>query len=176
LRVRLDNQSVPANTEGELEVRGRSLFDGYLDNPGDTSRAFTEDGWFRTGDLACMDEAGNVRLTGRLKDVINRGGVKFNPADAEALIARHPDVASCAIVPAPDAVLGERACCFVVLKGSANSLRLEDLCDWLRTHNVGKLKWPERLEVIDEMPMTPTRKVMKGELARRLIGDRSRPN
>ncbi|MDB5517612.1 MAG: acyl--CoA ligase [Tardiphaga sp.] len=172
LRVTLDNQSVSSNTEGELEVRGRSLFDGYLDNPDDTSRAFTEDGWFRTGDLALIDEAGNVQLTGRLKDVINRGGVKFNPADAEALIARHPDVASCAIVPAPDAVLGERACCFVVLKDRANSLRLEDLCDWLRTHNVGKLKWPERLEVIDEMPMTPTRKVMKGELARRL----SQPN
>jgi cyclohexanecarboxylate-CoA ligase/acyl-CoA synthetase len=172
LRVRLDNQSVPSDTEGELEVRGRSLFDGYLDNPGDTSRAFTEDGWFRTGDLALIDEAGNVQLTGRLKDVINRGGVKFNPADAEALIARHPDVASCAIVPVPDAVLGERACCFVVLKDRANSLRLEDLCDWLRTHNVGKLKWPERLEVIDEMPMTPTRKVMKGELARRLSGSR----
>jgi cyclohexanecarboxylate-CoA ligase/acyl-CoA synthetase len=172
LRVVLDNQSVPSNTEGELEVRGHSLFDGYLDNPDDTSRAFTEDGWFRTGDLALIDEAGNVQLTGRLKDVINRGGVKFSPADAEALIARHPDVASCAIVPAPDAVLGERACCFVVLKDRANSLRLEDLCDWLRTHNVGKLKWPERLEVIDEMPMTPTRKVMKGELARRLSGSR----
>lgn len=168
LRVTLDNRTAPPNTEGELEVRGRSLFEGYLDNPHDTSRAFTEDGWFRTGDLACMDEAGNMQLTGRLKDVINRGGVKFNPADAEALIARHPDVAACAIVPAPDAVLGERACCFVVLKDRARSVRLEDLCDWLRTHQVGKLKWPERLEVIDEMPMTPTRKVMKGELARRL--------
>ena len=108
-----------------------------------------------------------MQITGRSKDVINRGGVKFNPADVEALIARHPSVAICAIVPAPDPVLGEHAYCFAVLNDSADSLRLEDLCIWLGNHNVAKLKWPERLEVIDEMPMTPTRKIKKGELARR---------
>ena len=170
LRVRLDNAPARPGTEGELEVRGRSVFDGYLDNSDASEGAFTTDGWFRTGDLARLDAKGNVQLTGRCKDVINRGGVKFNPADIETLIARHPAVASCAIVPAPDAVLGERACCFVVLRAGTAELRLEDLQGWLDGYNIAKLKWPERLELIDDMPMTPTRKVMKGELARRAAG------
>jgi cyclohexanecarboxylate-CoA ligase len=167
LRVTLDNAPALPGTEGELEVRGPSVFDGYLHNTEATAGSFTPDGWFRTGDLARLDAAGNVQLTGRCKDVINRGGVKFNPADIEALIARHPAVASCAIVPSPDAVLGERACCFVVLRAGTASLRLDELQDWLDSHNIAKLKWPERLELIDDMPMTPTRKVMKGELTRR---------
>jgi cyclohexanecarboxylate-CoA ligase len=70
-------------------------------------------------------------------------------------------------VPMPDPVLGERACCFVVPRSQGSSLQLADLCRWLEEHKVAKLKWPERLELIAEMPMTPTRKVMKGELARR---------
>jgi cyclohexanecarboxylate-CoA ligase len=167
LRVMVDNAPAPPGTEGELEVRGRSVFEGYLDNAEATADAFTADGWFRTGDLARLDAKGNVQLTGRCKDVINRGGVKFNPADIETLIARHPAVASCAIVPAPDAVLGERACCFVVLRPGTADLHLDELQSWLGGHHVAKLKWPERLELIDDMPMTPTRKVMKGELARR---------
>ena len=167
LRVMLDNAPVPSGVEGDLQVRGHSLFEGYLDNIEATMGAFTADGWFRTGDLACIDAGGNLQITGRSKDIINRGGVKFNPADVEALIARHPSVAICAIVPAPHPVLGEHACCFAVLKDSADSLRLEDLCIWLGNHNVAKLKWPERLEVIDEMPMTPTQKIKKGELALR---------
>jgi cyclohexanecarboxylate-CoA ligase len=167
LRVALDDIPLPPDTEGELQVRGRSVFEGYLDNAEATAAAFTQDGWFRTGDLARMDNARNLQITGRTKDVINRGGVKFNPADVEALVALHPAVAVCAIVPAPDAVFGERACCFVVLKDAKNGLRLDELCNWLASHDVAKLKWPERLELIDEMPMTPTRKIMKGELAKR---------
>jgi cyclohexanecarboxylate-CoA ligase len=166
--VALDGAPAPPGVEGELQVRGPSVFDGYLDNAQATADAFTPEGWFRTGDLARMDEHGNIQITGRSKDVINRGGVKFNAADVEALLARHPGVASCAIVPTPDPVLGERACCFVVLKPQADGLRLEDLCRWLADHGVAKVKWPERLEIVDEMPMTPTRKIMKGELARRV--------
>ena len=167
LRVALDDMTLPPNTEGELQVRGRSVFEGYLNNVEASSAAFTQDGWFRTGDLARMDKAKNLQITGRTKDVINRGGVKFNPADVEALVALHPAVAVCAIVPAPDAVLGERACCFVVLRDARTGLRLDELCSWLGSRDVAKLKWPERLELIDEMPMTPTRKIMKGELAKR---------
>ena len=100
------------------------MFEGYLDNAEATAAAFTADGWFRTGDLARLDAAGNLEITGRLKDVINRGGVKFNPADVEAIIGAHAAVAQCAIVPMPDPVLGERACCFVVLKpGAAGDAR-----------------------------------------------------
>jgi cyclohexanecarboxylate-CoA ligase len=97
--------------------------------------------------------------------VINRGGVKFNPTDIEALIERHPAVAQCAIVPMPDPVLGEKACCFVVLKAGA-ALDLEALRAHLEAHAIAKLKWPERLELAGEMPLTPTRKVKKADLAR----------
>ena len=124
------------------------------------------DGWFRTGDLARIDPAGNLQITGRLKDVINRGGIKFNPTDVEAIIAGHVAIAQCAIVPTPDPVLGERACCFVVLKPGA-AVTLDQLREWLAANEVAKIKWPERLEIIDDMPLTPTRKVKKAELAAR---------
>jgi cyclohexanecarboxylate-CoA ligase/acyl-CoA synthetase len=152
---------------GELQVRGCSLFAGYLANDEANAAAFTADGWFRTGDLATIDEAGNVRLVGRAKELINRGGVKFNPVDVEAVLDRHPAIVQSAIVPMPDPVLGERACCFVVLKPGA-TFTLEDARAWLDRQAIGKIRWPERVEVIEAMPLTPTRKIMKGELVKRL--------
>src|SRR5581483_5575973 len=96
-----DGASVPPDTEGELEVHGSSVFRGYLDNPAANAAAFTADGWFRTGDLAVLDAAGHVRITGRLKDLVNRGGVKINPADVEALLNEHPAILESAIAPCP---------------------------------------------------------------------------
>lgn len=154
-----------AGEEGELQVRGPSVFAGYLDNAEASAAAFAPDGWFRTGDLARLDADGYLTLTGRLKEVINRGGIKFNPADVEAAIARHPDVEICAIVPMPDPVLGERACCFVVARAGARP-DLAALCAFLAGEGVARLRWPERVELIEEMPMTPTRKIRKAELAR----------
>jgi cyclohexanecarboxylate-CoA ligase len=167
LRVTDTDTPLASGEEGELQVRGCSVFSGYLANDAATANAFTPDGWFRTGDLARLDEDGNLQLTGRVKELINRGGIKFNPVDVEVLIARHSSVAQCAIVPMPDATLGERACCFAVLKPGA-LLKLTDICEWLAKHDVAKIKWPERLELIAEMPMTPTRKVRKSELSARL--------
>jgi cyclohexanecarboxylate-CoA ligase/acyl-CoA synthetase len=167
LRVADDTTALPAGQEGELQVRGPSVFAGYLDNAEATAAAFTRDGWFRTGDLARLDADGNLQITGRLKDVINRGGVKFNCADVETIILGHQAVASCAIVPMPDPVLGERACCFAVLRPGA-TLTLDALRAFLTAREVAKLKWPERLEIIGDMPMTPTRKVKKAELIARL--------
>jgi cyclohexanecarboxylate-CoA ligase len=167
LRIADGDAPLPAGTEGELQARGLSVFEGYLDNPDATAAAFTADGWFRTGDLARLDSAGNLEITGRLKDVINRGGVKFNPADVEAIIGTHASVAQCAIVPMPDPVLGERACCFVVLKPGAAAVTLDDLRAWLTAKEVAKARWPERLEIIDDMPLTPTRKIKKAELTAR---------
>jgi cyclohexanecarboxylate-CoA ligase/acyl-CoA synthetase len=168
LRVADGTTVLPADTEGELQARGRSVFTGYLDNTEATSAAFTADGWFRTGDLARLDAQGNLEITGRLKDVINRGGVKFNAADIEATIGAHEAVAQCAIVPMPDPVLGERACCFLVLKPGAKAITLDDLRAFLAAREVAKLKWPERVEIIADMPMTPTRKVKKTELIKLL--------
>ena len=161
-----DGAVAAAGREGELQIRGPLLFPGYFDNPAATAAAFTADGWFRTGDLAVIDEAGNVAITGRLKDVINRGGVKYNPADVEAMLAAHPKIAQVAIVPVPDAVLGERACCFVTLRRPQAAVSLEELCAHLLDNGIAKNKLPEFLEVVDEMPLTPTRKVIKGRLRR----------
>ncbi|MGD9920072.1 MAG: class I adenylate-forming enzyme family protein [Pseudorhodoplanes sp.] len=168
LRITLDGAPVGAGEEGELQVRGCSVFDGYLGNADATADAFTADGWFCTGDLARMTADGNIRITGRLKDVINRGGVKFNPADIEALIDRHPAVLQCAIAPLPDPAMGERACCFAVLKSGA-TLSLDDIRAFLTQHDIAKTKWPERVEIVDEMPLTPTRKIKKAELVKALL-------
>lgn len=167
LRVAEGDRPLAPGREGELQVRGCSVFEAYLGDSAATASAFTADGWFRTGDLARIDPRGNIALSGRLKELINRGGIKFHPLDVENLIDRHPAVVQCAVVPMPDPVLGERACCFAVLEQGAR-LDLAELCQWLAQHDVARIKWPERLEVIAEMPLTPTRKVKKSELAARL--------
>ena len=168
-----DGRPAPPDLEGELQVRGCSVFAGYFDNAAANSGVFSEDGWLRTGDLAVMSGTGYVRITGRSKDIINRGGVKLNPSDVEALIDRHEAVVQSAIVPIRDPILGERACCCVVLKPE-KTLSLEALCAWLERHEVAKLKWPERLVLVEAMPMTPTRKIIKSKLVQ-LIAAGSRP-
>jgi acyl-CoA synthetase (AMP-forming)/AMP-acid ligase II len=170
----VDPGGTPAapDVEGELQVRGCSVFAGYFDNATANSGVFSEDGWLCTGDLAVMNGTGYVRITGRSKDIINRGGVKLNPSDVEALIDRHEAVLQSAIVPIPDPILGERACCCVVLKPD-KTLSLEALCAWLERHAVAKLKWPERLVQVGAMPMTPTRKIIKSRLVE-LIADGGR--
>ena len=150
--------------DGELQVRGCLLFPGYYDNEQANRDAFTADGWFRTGDLASLDPAGNVAITGRAKDLINRGGVKFNPRDVEDLLAAHPKILVAAVAPVPDPVLGERACLFAQLRPGAQALTLEEVVEFLAGRGIAKLKLPEKLVVVDDMPLTPTRKVIKGRL------------
>lgn len=165
--VDADGSPLAAGQEGELQMCGPSLFDGYRDNPLATAESFTADGWFRTGDLAVIDAIGNTRLTGRVKDIINRGGVKFNPLEIETLLQKHPAIAEVALAPVPDATLGERACCFAVLKPGA-VLDLEGVRAYLAERDVNKIKWPERFEAVAAMPLTPTRKIIKTELVRQL--------
>ena len=160
-------EAVSADTEGELQVRGSSVFPGYLDNPQANADAFTDDGWFRTGDLAVINQGGNLKITGRIKDVINRGGVKYNPAEIEEILLTDPKFVMVAIAPVPDASLGERACCFVQMN-PGESTDLEDICFLLKNKNISKNKWPERLIMVDEMPLTPTRKVIKNRLIEQL--------
>jgi cyclohexanecarboxylate-CoA ligase len=164
-----DDRVLPRGEIGELHVRGCSLFSGYVRNAEASNAAFTADGWFRTGDLASMDEEGNVLLRGRTKDLINRGGIKFNPIDMEIAIAGHPAVAQVAIAPVPDDVLGERASCFVVLKAGA-SLSLDELKAFLAERKFAKFTWPEQLAIVPDMPVTPTRKVIKAQLVSRHLG------
>ena len=155
---------------GELQVRGCSLFSGYVKNADATAASFTRDGWFRTGDLASMDAAGNVKLSGRIKELINRGGIKFNPSELEAAIATHPAVAQVAIAPVPDNILGERAACFVTLHPNA-SFDFDTLKGFLAEKKFAKFTWPEQLEIVTDMPMTPTRKIMKPELVQRFLAN-----
>jgi cyclohexanecarboxylate-CoA ligase len=159
-----DDRPLPAGIEGELQVRGCLVFPGFFDNAAANAAAFTADGWYRSGDLATMDAAGNVTITGRSKDIINRGGVKFNPRDIEDLLDAHPAILQSAIVPMPDAVLGERACCFVTLRPGTAAVTLEELVAYLLDRHVAKMKLPERLVIVPEMPLTPTRKIIKGRL------------
>jgi non-ribosomal peptide synthetase component E (peptide arylation enzyme) len=154
---------VRISDEGELQVRGPLTFSGYYRNDEANRNAFTDDGWFRSGDLA-EPRGRYYAITGRIKDVINRGGVKFNPADVEALLDAHPKVLQSAMVPMPDPVLGEKACAFVTLKPGAAEPTLQELCEYLLAKRIAKNKLPERVVVIPEMPLTPTRKIIKGRL------------
>ncbi|MCW5772088.1 MAG: acyl--CoA ligase [Rhodospirillaceae bacterium] len=159
-----DGRPCPPGEEGELQVRGCLLFPGFFQNPAANEAGFTADGWYRTGDLATADAAGNVAITGRSKDVINRGGVKFNPRDVEDLLDAHPAILQSAIIPMPDPVLGERACAFVTLRPGTAAPALDAVCAYLLEKGIAKIKLPERLVVAAEMPMTPTRKIIKGRL------------
>jgi cyclohexanecarboxylate-CoA ligase len=113
-----------------------------------------------------------VRLRGRTKELINRGGIKFNPIDMEIAIAGHPAVAQVAIAPLPDEVLTERAACFVILKPGA-SLSFDELKSFLAERKFAKFTWPEHLAIVAEMPMTPTRKVMKADLVQQYLAANS---
>jgi 3-phosphoshikimate 1-carboxyvinyltransferase len=151
----------PTGAEGLLEVRTPTLFVGYAGDPEATGRAVTPDGWYRSGDLAMLDESGYVTITGRAKDVINRGGEKIPVARIEQLLHDHPAIAEVALAGAPDERLGERAWAFAVLREDAAELALESVCAWLDRHRVSKQYWPERLVVLPEMPRTASGKTKK---------------
>lgn len=161
-------RALPAATEGELVIRSPFVFEGYVNNPEATAASFTAEGWFRTGDLASLDQTGRVRILGRRTEQINRGGVKFHPGDVEDVLLRHPAVQMAALVGMPDARLGERNCCFVVPRPGAPALTLTDLTAALAEAGIAKFKWPERLEVADALPLTPTGKVQRALLRERL--------
>jgi cyclohexanecarboxylate-CoA ligase len=169
IRLRItssDGRVLPAGEEGHFEVRSPTMFEGYADHPEWTRAAYTPDGWFRTGDLGVIDESGYIRITGRVRDVINRGGEKIPVAEMEQLLAEHPAIAEVAIVAMPDERLGERACAFIVLRGGA-SFDFEGMQHYLDACQVSKHYWPERLEIIGEMPRTPSGKIQKYVLRER---------
>jgi acyl-CoA synthetase (AMP-forming)/AMP-acid ligase II len=158
----LDEPLAPGE-DGRLQVKGPSVFSGYLRNPAANAQAFADGHWFETGDTARITEHGELAITGRVKEIINRGGVKFNPIDVEAVIDSMASVERSAVVPYPDEVLGERACAFIVARDDAE-VSLDDISASLSAAGIAKFKWPERLEFIDAMPLTPTQKVMRGRL------------
>lgn len=166
----LDEQDrlLPSGADGELAIRSPFAFEGYVNNPEATAESFAPGDWFRTGDLASVDAAGNVRILGRRKEEINRGGVKFHPADVEEVLLRHPRVRMTALVGMPDERLGEKGCCFVVPRPGGPAPTLSDLTATLAEAGVAKFKWPERLEIIEAVPLTPTGKVQRAILRERI--------
>ena len=152
---------LPHNEEGRLQARGPGTFVGYLKRP--HLYAVDRDGWFETGDLARKDEDGYIRITGRTKDIIIRGGENVPVIEIEQLMYRHPAVQEVAIVGVPDERLGERACACVVLREGA-SLTLTDVSGYMAKNTVAKNYWPERIEVLDALPKTPSGKVQKFKL------------
>jgi len=165
-----DNQPLPRGQEGRLRVQGPSVFKGYLNNVAE-SRACLKDGWFDTGDTAVLRDDDGLVITGRVKELINRGGIKFNPVDVEALLDLVPGVGRCILAPMPDPVLGERTCAFVQRDGRAE-VTLEALLQALDAAGVAKFKWPERLEFVTEFPVTPTQKVRRAVLTSSLGANR----
>jgi len=159
--VDANGAGLPANQVGGLLVRSCSNFGGYLKRPQWNST--DAEGWFDTGDLARMDERGYIRITGRSKDVIIRGGENIPVVEVEALLYRHPAVAVVAIVAYPDERLGERACAVVVPK-AGQSIDLPSIVDFLKSRKIAVQYIPERLVVLETMPTTPSGKVQKFKL------------
>ncbi len=167
LRIRDDaGNELGAGREGHFETSSPTMFEGYLDHPEWTAAAYTEDGWYRTGDLALIDESGYLHVTGRVKDVINRGGEKIPVAEIEQLLHQHRAVKEVAIVAMPDPRLGERACAFIVPRAGA-TLDFLSMQRFLDERRVAKPYWPERLEVLESLPKTPSGKIQKFRLRER---------
>lgn len=152
----------PHGEAGRLMIRSCSSFGGYLKRAhlNDTDA----DDWFDTGDIAYQDEQGYIRICGRKKDVIIRGGENIPVAEIESLLYKHPDIAVVALVSYPDERLGERACAIVKLKDENKTMSLSDIIDFLKTHNLAVQYIPERLEVWKEIPITPSGKIQKFKL------------
>ncbi len=151
--------TLPANHSGSLMIRSCSNFGGYLKRP--HLNETDADGWFDTGDIATQDEQGYIRICGRKKDVIIRGGENIPVSEIESLLYKHPDIAMVALVPYADDRLGERACAVVKLKESSVKLQLSDIVNFLKAQNLAIQYIPERLEVWDALPMTPSGKIQK---------------
>jgi len=173
--VGAEGQDLPPNTEGELLVNGPGMFSGYLNSDTENQRSFTKDGFFRTGDLAKIDSDGNVWITGRIKDIIIRGGEKVSPTEIESLLRLHPAVLDAAVVPMPDPEMGEKACAYVTPKGDAK-LTLESIVSFLKGKGASVIQLPERVEFVRKIPLTKLgktdKKVLEADIKKRLLREK----
>jgi acyl-CoA synthetase (AMP-forming)/AMP-acid ligase II len=163
-----EGRDVPAGQEGEICAEGPSVLLGYHANPQANADAFTADGWFRSGDLGFIDGRGNLRISGRVKEMINRGGMKYFPREVEEVLYAHPAILYCAIVGLPDPRLGERACLCVVPREGHAAPTLQDILAFLGD-GFATYKLPERLVVLPELPFTPTGKIQRHRLVKAIL-------
>ncbi|MFD4972866.1 AMP-binding protein [Streptomyces sp. NPDC058424] len=165
-------REVPRGTEGDIAYRGPSHMLGYFRDPEATAALFTPDGFSRSGDLGFMDDDGYVRVTGRIKDIVIRGGLNISARELEDLLVEHRAVGSVAVVGMPDERLGEKVCAYVVPAHGQPAPALEDLTSYLRRRKVATPKLPERLELVEQLPLSATGKVLKhvlrDDIARKL--------
>ncbi|OGQ80538.1 MAG: 2,3-dihydroxybenzoate-AMP ligase [Deltaproteobacteria bacterium RIFCSPLOWO2_12_FULL_60_19] len=158
-----DDHEVAPGEVGEFLARGPYTLRGYYGVPEYNAKAFTRDGFYRSGDLMRRHPSGNYLVAGRKKDLINRGGEKISAEEIENLILTHPAVQNVACVPMPDPLLGERMCACVVLR-RGGVLTLKELVAFLANEEIARHKLPERLEIVDDFPLSPFGKVSKKEL------------
>jgi acyl-CoA synthetase (AMP-forming)/AMP-acid ligase II len=151
-------QSLPLGETGEVHIRGPMNCAGYLENDEATNQAIDADGWFASGDLAFMDKDGYLNPVGRSKHTIIRGGLNIYAEEIEHMLQEHPAVREVAIVPYPDPRLGERACAYVSLHAEA-SFDLDELARFFGELDTARYTWPERVEVVDELPRNPIGKI-----------------
>ncbi|HBC9369269.1 TPA: medium-chain fatty-acid--CoA ligase [Escherichia coli] len=168
-------KTLPPGCEGEEASRGPNVFMGYFDEPELTARALDEEGWYYSGDLCRMDEAGYIKITGRKKDIIVRGGENISSREVEDILLQHPKIHDACVIAMPDERLGERSCAYVVLKAPHHSLSLEDVVAFFSRKRVAKYKYPEHIVVIKKLPRTASGKIQKfllrKDIMRRLTQD-----
>jgi acyl-CoA synthetase (AMP-forming)/AMP-acid ligase II len=155
-----DWRPLPPGEVGEVAVRGRSVIDGYRDNPAANEASF-RDGWFRTGDSGTLSDDGYVTLNGRIKELINRGGEKISPHEVEDALTSHPAVAEAVAYAVPDERYGEQVAAAVVLRGEASAPELARHCG----DRLAAFKVPVSIALLDEIPKGPTGKVQRRLLA-----------
>jgi len=158
-----DGNELPREKEGEMVARGPCIFRGYYKSEAENRETFTSDGFYRTGDIAKFDDEGRLIITGRKKDIIIRGGENISAKEVEELISGHPKVVQAAAVAMPDPILGERVCAFIK-PGENENVTLEEIILYLKGKKTSVLYLPERIEVIEEMPLTNVGKVDKKRL------------
>ena len=168
------DREVPRGTVGQIGGRGASLMVGYFEDPEATRNAFNADGWFMTGDLGSLDADGYLRIAGRAKDIIIRGGHNIHPARIEELATRHAAVQRAAAVPVKDARLGEKVCLAVVFR-AGKSATPHELLEHLDAAGLSKFDMPEYVLTLDEIPLTPNGKMLKRAIAEDIAQGRLAP-
>ena len=167
--LRQDGSDAPAGEDGELVMRGPQRFLGYFNRPDLDEELFLEGGWFRTGDVGSIDEDGYLKISGREKEIIIRGGANISVAEIEAKLIIDPRIDQLAIVDVPDERLGERLCACVVPSNTDDKLTLEDLIEIADRQGLAKYKWPEYLQIVDTLPLSPAGKIQRPALKQMVL-------
>ena len=162
-----ENRQLPSGKEGELVMRGPGVFIGYYGQDDLYKSLLTEDVFFRTGDFATLSEDGYLRITGRLKDLIIRGGVNIAPVPIEEALASHPKVSGVAVIGYPDERMGELLCAVIIPRGEVPTL--EVLNCFLQTRGLPKYHCPEMIRIVEKFPTTPAGKIRKATLREEII-------